>query len=311
MSKRFREGDVIQRFSFDTPYHPANDFYSLCSDEQPVCMVFLRNFGHPITRHYILAYAQDHAQLLDARLVVVVRSDPATLAKNIPEGVIPFTILCDPEGVLAEYFAQQAVSGWRGRSGESARILRSARKEGFREEKGPQPLPLTLLVGEGGRVLYAHYGRTFTDLPENSAAVQRVSRAWLAAQPPVVLTPADIAPEAPEELEEEAPIEPIEPVAPAEPESEQAAVLPEGEPMDEAFGQPAPQPRQEEPVWQETPLAPPVDAPEDFAQALPLDEEDRPTPMEDEALPFQMIPGQSEEPEVDYTAALKELFGDD
>lgn len=302
MSKRFREGDVIRRFSFDTPYHPANDFYSLCSDEQPVCMVFLRNFGHPITRHYILAYAQDHAQLLDARLVVVVRSDPGTLAKNIPEGVIPFTILCDPEGVLAEYFAQQAVSGWRGRSGESARILRSAKKEGFREEKGPQPLPLTLLVGEGGRVLYAHYGRTFTDLPENSAAVQRVSRAWLAAQPPVVLTPADIAPEASEEREEpETPIEPIAPVEPAAPESE---------PMDEAFGQPAP--RQEEPTWQETPLAPPVDAPEDFAQALPLDEEDRPTPMEeDEALPFQMIPGQSEEPEVDYTAALKELFGDD
>ena len=54
-----------------------------------------------------------------------------------------------------------------------------------------------------------------------------------------------------------------------------------------------------------------MDAPEDFAQALPLDEEDRPTPMEDEALPFQMIPGQSEEPEVDYTAALKELFGGD
>lgn len=309
MSKRFREGDVIQRFSFDTPYHPANDFYSLCSDEQPVCMVFLRNFGHPITRHYILAYAQDHAQLLDARLVVVVRSDPATLAKNIPEGVIPFTILCDPEGVLAEYFAQQAVSGWRGRSGESARILRSAKKEGFREEKGPQPLPLTLLVGEGGRVLYAHYGRTFTDLPENSAAVQRVSRAWLAAQPPVVLTPADIAPE--ERDEAEAPIEPIAPVKPAAPESEQATYPPEGEPLDEAFGQPAPQPRQEEPVWQETPLAPPAAAPEDFAQALRAEEEDRPASMEDEALPFQMIPGQSEEPEADYTAALKELFGND
>lgn len=226
------------------------------------------------------------------------RSDPGTLAKNIPEGVIPFTILCDPEGVLAEYFAQQAVSGWRGRSGESARILRSAKKEGFREEKGPQPLPLTLLVGEGGRVLYAHYGHTFTDLPENSAAVQRVSRAWLDAQPPVVLTPADIAPE--EREEPETPIEPIAPVEPAAPESE---------PMDEAFGQLAPQ--QEEPVWQETPLAPPVDAPEDFAQALPLDEQDRPAPMEDEALPFQMIPGQSEEPEVDYTAALKELFGGD
>lgn len=307
MSKRFREGDVIQRFSFDTPYHPANDFYSLCSDEQPVCMVFLRNFGHPITRHYILAYAQDHAQLLDARLVVVVRSDPGTLAKNIPEGVIPFTILCDPEGVLAEYFAQQAVSGWRGRSGESARILRGAKKEGFREEKGPQPLPLTLLVGEGGRVLYAHYGRTFTDLPENSAAVQRVSRAWLDAQPPVVLTPADIAPE--ERDEAEAPIEPIAPVEPAAPESEQAAYPPEDRPMDEAFGQPTPQPQ--EPVWQETPLAPPVDAPEDFAQALRAEEEDRPASMEDEALPFQMIPGQSEEPEADYTAALKELFGDD
>ena len=301
MKQRFREGDVIQRFSFDTPYHPANDFYSLCSDEQPVCMVFLRNFGHPITRHYILAYAQDHAQLLDARLVVVVRSDPGTLAQNIPEGVIPFTILCDPEGVLAEYFAQQAVSGWRGRSGESARILRSAKKEGFREEKGPQPLPLTLLVGEGGRVLYVHYGRTFTDLPENSAAVQRVSRAWLDAQPPVVLTPTDIAPEQPEQ--------PVAPIDPAAPEGEQAADPPEGAAMDEAFGQPAP--RQEEPTWQETPLAPPAAAPEDFAQALRAEEEDRPASMEDEALPFQMIPGQSEEPEVDYTAALKELFGGD
>ena len=112
--------------------------------------------------------------------------------------------------------------------------------------------------------------------------MQRVSRAWLDAQPPVVFTPADIAPE--EREEPENPIEPIAPVEPAEPESEQAAVLPEGEPMDEAFGQPAP--RQAE-------------------------EEDRPASMEDEALPFQMIPGQSEEPEVDYTAALKELFGGD
>ena len=135
--------------------------------------------------------------------------------------------------------------------------------------------------------------------------MQRVSRAWLDAQPPVVLTPADIAPE--EREEPETPIEPIAPVEPAATESEQAAYPPEGEPMDEAFGQPAPR----QPAWQETPLAPTVDAPEDFAQALPLDEEDRPTPMEDEALPFQMIPGQSEEPETDYTAALKELFGDD
>ena len=48
-----------------------------------------------------------------------------------------------------------------------------------------------------------------------------------------------------------------------------------------------------------------------FAQALRAEEEDRPASMEDEALPFQMIPGQSEEPEMDYTAALKELFGGD
>ena len=44
---------------------------------------------------------------------------------------------------------------------------------------------------------------------------------------------------------------------------------------------------------------------------LRAEEEDRPASMEDEALPVQMIPGQSEEPEVDYTAALKELFGGD
>ena len=306
MSKRFHAGGTIQRFQFDTPSQPANDFYALCSDERPLCLVFLRNFGHPITRSCILAYAQDHALLTDAALAVVVRSQPQSISANIPEGVVPFTIICDPEGVLFDYFAVPSVSAWKGGSLAARRILKEAKKQGFREAPGPQPLPVTLLVGTGGRVLWSHYGRTFTDLPENSEAVQRVAAGWLqmaAAEPAP-------QPEEPAPLHE-APASGAE--APIAPEPLEAPAAEGWETVIESS------PAVEEPAAPEEPAAGPEPVPQAQPAAV-LDEDgaftvslSAPEPGLAEAVEeeYELLPGQEQGLRTDYRDAAALLFGDD
>ena len=89
MAKRLRAGDVIPEFRFDTPYHPQNSFYELLEGDRPVFLVFLQNFGHPLTRNYVMEYIKTAAALHSARLVCVVRTRPAVIAKAIPEGPCP------------------------------------------------------------------------------------------------------------------------------------------------------------------------------------------------------------------------------
>ena len=170
-------GGVIPEFTYDTPYSAQSSFYSLLSqDERPVFLIFLRNFGHPITRHYVVRYAQTMAKLCDARLACVVRTRPEVIRENMPEGTLPYTVICDAEGVLYDFLqVPVARSRFTAYSLAGLRILKQAQKQGFHEPKeGHQQLPLTLLVGEEGRVLLAHYGTSVTDQPESCAAMQAV-----------------------------------------------------------------------------------------------------------------------------------------
>ncbi len=173
-------GDVFPEFTYDTPYTPQSSFYQLLEeDERPLFLIFLRNFGHPLTRHYIIQYVQSFDSLLGARLACVVRSKPQTLAKNLPEGTLPFPVICDAEGALYD-FAQVQVSTKRFTCYSLAgmRILKQAAREGYEPKKGePQQLPLTLLLEAKGKVLLAHYGTSITDQPEDCEAMQLVVEA--------------------------------------------------------------------------------------------------------------------------------------
>ncbi len=173
-------GDVLPEFTYDTPYAAQNSFYALLEqDERPVFLIFLRNFGHPLTRHYVVRYAQTIAELYDARLACVVRSRPEVINENLPEGTLPYTVICDAEGVLYDYLeVPQAKNRFTAYSLEGMRILKQARKQGFEEESdAPQQLPLTLLLDRGGLVLMSHYGNSITDQPESCAAMQAVMNA--------------------------------------------------------------------------------------------------------------------------------------
>ena len=175
MSK-LSQGDLIPEFLYDTPYEKQKSFYQLLEGDRPVMLVFLHNFGHPLSRHYILEYANTIDQLAAARLVCVVQTRPQVIADSMEENSLPYTIICDPDGELYEHFGIEREKNWlKSYSFHTLKILKKAKKQGFEEKRSePQQLPLTAVVAPEGKVLFAHYGKSMTDLPEDCGAIQRV-----------------------------------------------------------------------------------------------------------------------------------------
>ena len=80
MSSEHLVGTSIPRFTFDTPTTPGNDFYALCAGTEPLCMIFLPGFDHPVTREYLTRYLKTLPRLRGARLACVVRTAPRACA---------------------------------------------------------------------------------------------------------------------------------------------------------------------------------------------------------------------------------------
>ncbi len=165
----------MQNFTYDTPTTPQNDFYKLCEGQKPLVVIFLPNFGHPISRSYIKAFVQTHSALRKARLACVVRSKPDVIAARLAGVELPFTIICDAESVLYDHFEVQSTTSVFDWTFAAKRIIDEAKSEGYTPEKGEaQLLPLTMVFGNEGNVLYAHRARSLTDLPEDCYAIDEV-----------------------------------------------------------------------------------------------------------------------------------------
>ena len=165
-------GTSIPRFTYDTPWSPGNDFFALCGGEKPLAMIFLPAFDHPITRAYITRYLKSRADLKGMQLACVVRSSPKAVAEALEGRELPFTVICDQPGVLYNFLGVET-AGLLNWSFEAQRIIRSAQARGMRyNRKAPQLLPLTLVVGKEGAILFTHYGRNLTDMPGDCGAIR-------------------------------------------------------------------------------------------------------------------------------------------
>lgn len=174
MAGRIAVGDKLPFFLYDTPYSAQNRFRDLLAQNSPLMLVFMANFGHPITRTFASRYAETYGALRDGGFALVVRSRADKLSGSIGPDTLPYPLLCDADGVLYEYLdIPQNSSTLMTYSLEGWRILREAKKQGYRVAKGaPQQLPLTLILDREGTVLFCHYGASLTDVPEDCAAVQ-------------------------------------------------------------------------------------------------------------------------------------------
>ena len=164
-------GTSIPRFTYDTHWSPGNDFFALCGGEKPLAMIFLPAFDNPITRAYITRYLKSRADLKGVQLACVVRSSPKAVAEALEGRELPFTVICDQPGVLYNFLGVET-AGLLNWSFEAQRIIRSAQARGMRyNRKAPQLLPLTLVVGKEGAILFTHYGRNLTDMPGDCGAI--------------------------------------------------------------------------------------------------------------------------------------------
>jgi len=147
MAERIRVGDRLPFFLYDTPYSAGNRFRDLLDEQAPLVLVFMANFGHPITRTFASRYADTYTSLHDGGFALVVRSRADKLARSIGPDTLPYPLLCDAAGVLYEHLSiPTSKSTLMSYSLEGWRILREAKKQGYRPVKGvEQQLPLTLI----------------------------------------------------------------------------------------------------------------------------------------------------------------------
>lgn len=174
MAGPLREGDKIPFFRYDTPYSAQNRLRDLLREQAPLVLIFMSNFGHPVTRVFAARYAATRRALKGANFALVVRSRADKLAASIGPDSLPYPLLCDAEGVLYEHFGiperrgtlmTYSLEGWR--------ILNAAKKQGYRPPKNtPEQLPLTLVLDADCTVLFCHYGASLTDVPTDCAALQ-------------------------------------------------------------------------------------------------------------------------------------------
>ena len=177
MSSEHLVGTSIPRFTFDTPTTPGNDFYALCAGAEPLCMIFLPEFDHPVTREYLTRYLKTLPRLRGVRLACVVRSAPRAVAEATQGKEFPFPIICDAPGVLYSYLGVEQARGLLSWSFSAQRIYKSARDAGYHYDRNaPQILPMTLIVGHEGKILFTHSGRSQTDLPEDCVAIRELAR---------------------------------------------------------------------------------------------------------------------------------------
>lgn len=166
------KGDRMADFTYVTPYSSANrlsETVKKCPGRTAI--VFLRYYGCRMCQLDMLDYAEQYEAIRAAggQLLIVLQSDPAKLAAQIPAGSVPYQIVCDPEQKLYREFDIRPASSKETMKDESssakfARIEARGLVHGDYEGEELQ-LPAAFVVDHDLNVTWAHYGQVISDTP--------------------------------------------------------------------------------------------------------------------------------------------------
>ena len=119
---------------------------------------FVRSLGKPLTRE-ALALLQEHWPRFDlagVTVVAVTDSEPPVAQDFVPRNHLLFPVICDPDHELF-------------------RAFRALRHGHGPVERKQLKLPAEFVVAPDGRLLYTHYGRSMTDVPDVDALLDACS----------------------------------------------------------------------------------------------------------------------------------------
>ena len=166
-------GQVMPDFEYVTPFSAGHTLAQTAANAPKTALVFLRYWGCPLCQYdiHLLAQAYDSITAGGGQLFVVLQSDPAGLAEQLGTAdKLPFRIICDPEQKLyKEFCIAPAASMVKMADLKMVGKIMKATKLGFKHgayEGDEQQLPAAFVVDGDRKVLYAHYAKSVSDMPD-------------------------------------------------------------------------------------------------------------------------------------------------
>ena len=166
-------GQIMPDFDYATPFSTGHTLAQTAANAKKTALVFLRYWGCPLCQYDIHLLAQAHGDITahGGQLLVVLQSDPKGLAEKLErEDALPFPIVCDPDQKLYKQFAIAPAASMAKMADLKmiGRIVK-ATKLGFKHgeyEGDEQQLPAAFVVDADRKVLYAHYAKSVSDMPD-------------------------------------------------------------------------------------------------------------------------------------------------
>lgn len=172
-------GQTMPDFEYVTPFSVGHTLAATAAAAPKTALVFLRYWGCPLCQYDIHLLAQAHKDLTakGGQLLIVLQSDPKGLAEQLgSETALPFPIVCDPEQKLyKEFCIKPAASMMKMADLKMVGRIMKATKLGFKHgayEGDEQQLPAAFVVDGERKVLYAHYAKSVSDMPDATQLAQ-------------------------------------------------------------------------------------------------------------------------------------------
>lgn len=181
---RISVGEKFPDFTFNTATEKNKTISGLLHSGKTVLWV-IRYIGCTVCRYdiHLLTERYDKIAAKNAKVAVVLQSDPAIVREELKDCPAPFDIICDTdmniyktlEILPAESMdalvdaANPAVMDALKKKGDAARA------RGFshgKYEGNEQQLPALFILDQDGRVIHAHYGKNIMDMPTVDALIE-------------------------------------------------------------------------------------------------------------------------------------------
>lgn len=164
-------GDVLDDFSFMTPFRSDVSISETAAKAGKTAIVFLRYFGCTLCQYDIHKYKEGYDAIRKAggQLLVVLQSAPEVIREDINEGDLPFDIVCDPHAELYIAYNVLPAASFAGLTGPGTMDkINAAVSAGFthgKYEGSELQLPAAFIIDKDLKVTYAHYGTSASDIP--------------------------------------------------------------------------------------------------------------------------------------------------